>query len=267
MNILGNTIAQLRRERGMTQESLAEAIGVSPQTISKWENAATCPDVLLLPVIADVFGVTVDALFGREPGHIGLKHDEALNAAMEQIRRVVVGCFYQEGQRESFEEQVEGHRQALKDGEWTSVIQSGAGEVIYMREPVGALLLRRPEAGWNSLFADEKSLRLLRLMADDAFRSAMQVILRRRMLTFTLPALAKFAGVEDATHLERCLEESMLFTRKTLAIDEETLCYFELSGGEQRLYLMYASLLYAGEFMRDRNRHHYFVGNADYFTP
>ena len=65
MNIAAS-IARLRRERGMTQEALAEVIGVSPQTISKWENSTTYPDVALLPVLADVFGVSLDALFGRQ---------------------------------------------------------------------------------------------------------------------------------------------------------------------------------------------------------
>ena len=65
MTIIGETIAQLRRERSMTQEALAECMGVTAQTISKWENSTTCPDVMLLPVLADFFGVTVDDLYGR----------------------------------------------------------------------------------------------------------------------------------------------------------------------------------------------------------
>ena len=61
---LGERIAELRREHSMTQENLAEIIGVSAQAISKWENGATMPDILLLPVLADTFSVSIDALFG-----------------------------------------------------------------------------------------------------------------------------------------------------------------------------------------------------------
>ncbi len=61
MNI-GNNIAALRKEKGITQEELANEIGVSPQAVSKWENNSSCPDVSLLTIIADYFGVTVDAL-------------------------------------------------------------------------------------------------------------------------------------------------------------------------------------------------------------
>ena len=59
---LGQRIAALRRQRNLTQEALAEALGVSPPAVSKWENCVTCPDILLLPSLAKLLGVTVDAL-------------------------------------------------------------------------------------------------------------------------------------------------------------------------------------------------------------
>lgn len=65
-NIIGTTIAALRREKGLTQDALAAQLGVSAQAVSKWENGLSCPDILMLPEIAELFGVSVDALFGRE---------------------------------------------------------------------------------------------------------------------------------------------------------------------------------------------------------
>ena len=59
---LGRRIANARKERGMTQDQLAEKMGVSAQAVSKWENDQTCPDVTLLPQLAKLFGVTVDEL-------------------------------------------------------------------------------------------------------------------------------------------------------------------------------------------------------------
>ena len=64
---VGRRVNALRRERGMTQEQLAERLGVSYQAVSKWANGQACPDIALLPVLAGVFGVTVDNLFGLEP--------------------------------------------------------------------------------------------------------------------------------------------------------------------------------------------------------
>ena len=63
---LGNRIAALRKQAGLTQEALAQKLGVTNQAVSKWESDQCCPDVLLLPKIADEFGQSLDALFGRE---------------------------------------------------------------------------------------------------------------------------------------------------------------------------------------------------------
>lgn len=60
---IGTHIKQLRTERGMTQEALAERIGVSFQSVSKWETGTTLPDISLLPEIALLFGISIDSLF------------------------------------------------------------------------------------------------------------------------------------------------------------------------------------------------------------
>ena len=62
---LGKNIALYRKEKGMTQEALAVALGVTNQAVSKWEADACCPDIQLLPRLADLFGISLDALFGR----------------------------------------------------------------------------------------------------------------------------------------------------------------------------------------------------------
>ena len=59
---LGKRIAALRKEKELKQDTLAEALGVSPQAVSKWENDQTCPDISLLPRLAELLGVSVDEL-------------------------------------------------------------------------------------------------------------------------------------------------------------------------------------------------------------
>ena len=63
---LCKNIAALRKGAGLTQEALASQLGLTYQAISKWENGLSCPDVQLLPQIADIFNVSIDARFGRE---------------------------------------------------------------------------------------------------------------------------------------------------------------------------------------------------------
>ncbi len=267
MTSIGETIARLRRERSMTQEALAESIGVSAQTISKWENSATCPDVMLLPVLADFFGVTVDDLYGRTTGEKRLRREEALEAAMEQIRRIIVRCFYGGDSKADVDKLAEDLHTSLKDGNSRSVVQSSNGSVIYIREPIGTMAIKRPEQGWNSLFTNASNQRILQILSDGDFRKAMAVILKKRMLTFTMPALCKMAGVEDAARLEKMIKESCLFAYKTLAIDESTLTYYELTQAEQKMYLLFAAMLFAQEYAEYVSCHCYFSGDSNYFTP
>ena len=60
---IGTKIKQLRVKSGLTQEQLANKIGVTPQSISKWETEATMPDITMLPLISTEFGITIDELF------------------------------------------------------------------------------------------------------------------------------------------------------------------------------------------------------------
>ena len=61
---INENIAFLRKQRKMTQESLANALGVTNQAVSKWESNQCCPDIQLLPEIAKLFNVSVDELMG-----------------------------------------------------------------------------------------------------------------------------------------------------------------------------------------------------------
>lgn len=63
---LGKRIMAHRKRLGLTQDQLAEKLGVTAQAVSKWENDQSCPDITMLPKLAEIFGVTTDALLGRE---------------------------------------------------------------------------------------------------------------------------------------------------------------------------------------------------------
>ncbi len=60
---IGKNIKALRKARNLTQEQLAESIGVSFQAVSKWENNIALPDITFVPVLAGFFNVTTDELF------------------------------------------------------------------------------------------------------------------------------------------------------------------------------------------------------------
>ncbi len=61
---LGKRIAGNRKRLELTQERLAEQLGVTAQAVSKWENDLSCPDIAMLPKLAEIFGITTDELLG-----------------------------------------------------------------------------------------------------------------------------------------------------------------------------------------------------------
>ena len=68
---LGKRIMEQRKKLGLTQDQLAEKLGVTAQAVSKWENDQSCPDITSLPKLAEIFGITTDALLGvsSQPVH------------------------------------------------------------------------------------------------------------------------------------------------------------------------------------------------------
>lgn len=66
----GQRIAALRKAKNMTQEALAQKLGVTNQAVSKWESDQCCPDIMQLPGLADIFEISMDELFGREAPQI-----------------------------------------------------------------------------------------------------------------------------------------------------------------------------------------------------
>ncbi len=74
----GEIIRKYRRERDLTQDELAQDIGISSQSVSKWERGDGYPDIMLLPVIARYFGVTIDELLGND------KTDEIIDGYVKE---------------------------------------------------------------------------------------------------------------------------------------------------------------------------------------
>ncbi len=73
---IGKKLYELRKQSGFTQDYVADKLGVSSQAVSKWENDLSCPDIMLLPQIAELYGITVDELFKSNEVQSNVKYEK-----------------------------------------------------------------------------------------------------------------------------------------------------------------------------------------------
>lgn len=73
---IGKKLYDLRKQSGFTQDYVAEKLGVSAQAVSKWENDIACPDIMTLPKIAELYGITIDELFKNEEVQSNVKYEK-----------------------------------------------------------------------------------------------------------------------------------------------------------------------------------------------
>ena len=78
---LGYNIREFRRRNKITQETVADALGVTSQAVSRWEAGGSYPDMNLIPSIANFFGVTIDELFGYHN-----ERESRIDALVSQIQ-------------------------------------------------------------------------------------------------------------------------------------------------------------------------------------
>ena len=87
-NTFGSMVAELRKEKGMTQADLAEKMGITDKAVSKWERYLSYPDIALIPRLAEILGVSVDELLSlkRPDGEKGkAKTEEYVTLALNSI--------------------------------------------------------------------------------------------------------------------------------------------------------------------------------------
>jgi len=86
MSAIHERISMHRKAAGLTQEQLGAKLGISGQAVSKWEKGDSLPDILLLPELCDIFGITTDDLLRDQPREVvnsEAKVDDDLRRALE----------------------------------------------------------------------------------------------------------------------------------------------------------------------------------------
>lgn len=192
MKTFGEKIAELRRERGLTQENLAGIIGISSQAISKWENNATMPDIMFLPIIADTLGVTIDELFGirhkvqKKP--IGC--EETPMAVYEQM----LNTMWKSEDNDDFAERAEA--QFSKNPYMHSGLVSSVSGAVYANKDIALAYLPSDEESLK-LLESEEAAELLKVISDKNVRLVLAYQFMNRYNAFTAASVAAKVGISE----------------------------------------------------------------------
>jgi len=249
MRTIGERIAELRKQKGMTQEELASVIGVSAQSVSKWENNTTMPDILLLPVIADIYGVTIDELYGKSsqkkertisPDDLA---DEAYDTLLEIMQRAWNSDRNHSHSSMQTDKAAADTKKYLKENpdSQTVIFSEGTG-AVYVNADIG-LIFKKNAGNMSSLLTDENAAELLAALSDKTFRKIMEYQMKNNAISFTAASAANKCGIapEEAQKALDKLVCYTLTTQKTIDMGDGRIDVYELCGGPKML-LVYAIL-------------------------
>ena len=262
---IGKNIAELRKNNGMTQEQLAEILGVSSQTVSKWENDTTMPDITLLPAIAGCFNITVDELYGgRKPKEKckAIDYDDIpemlYDTVIELTQRgwvdTVEGKDIDE-EKEKMKAYLAGDRQVK-----TATFSNKNGAVIATSE-IG--LLHRGKANADQLTAKGIG-RVLEILSKPAVRQVFAYEAEHMTEYVTAAYVSKKCGLtseEAAEALELLTEIHVNYVKEVMLDEDKPIHMYSLDSGE---FVMFTLMILKIARLMDENRQHYFNYRGSY---
>ena len=211
-SIIGEQIQKYRKELGLTQRELGEALNVSSSAVSQWESGGT-PDVTLLPAIADKLRVSIDALFGRDGTEAldmkkiadnwirSIPEDQLLNEICRlNFDLIQFGCVAIDtpgiGYMKNAEMPDNGKDILMPSVSYTD---SGITDSVFAEDLVFVSVLPEPPAGYAAYFASNDEYReLFKVLAEP---DTLEVILSLAKINgwkcYTVGAVAKHACVSE----------------------------------------------------------------------
>ena len=240
---IGSSIAALRKEKGITQEALADVVGVTGQAVSKWESGGS-PDTPLLPVIADYFGVSIDRLFGRKTqDYKELKKAvaESIGSLPSQEVRLqkvfefcwVMGLAIAAVQNDDTEMSID---EVWKSGKYNGhsqlLLQKGATSLGIDESLRYFLIMPEPENGWSKrLYFKDEYTQLFSLLADTEVLKTLFFLYGRDKKPFTPHLLERKLNLstEQAVDVLDKLESYKLIHLNEVELDDELYTAYEFN--------------------------------------
>jgi transcriptional regulator with XRE-family HTH domain len=263
---IGKNIAELRKQKGVTQDVLAGAVGVSGQAVSKWEVGGY-PDIELLQPIADYFGVSIDRLFGRDTTDFGdieknilallakiPDEGERLRKAFELSWAIEFGCA---GLRSNAPD-INGaysrqYSQVMHDSGFTSLGMSN--DLRYF------LVMPQPEGGWGKVFRYEDAYKkALAIFADEnTLKTIFYLYGRSETKSFTPKLLERNLEIaqDNAKIILENLKGYKLIYTSEIDLDDEVITVYNFNPNPAFIPF----LTFLGELINRPNSWNCYVGN------
>lgn len=262
---IGKNIADLRKSNGMTQEQLAETLGVSSQTVSKWENEVTMPDIMLLPVIAGCFDITVDELYG------GIKtiekrqtidYDDIPEMLYDAVIDLTQRGWVDTVEGKAIETEKEKMKSYLAENRQvkTATFSNKKGAVIATSE-IG--LLHRGKANADQLMYEGIG-RVLEVLSKSAVRRIFAYQMENMTKPITVPYAAKKCDIspdEAALALEMLTEIHVNHLTEVMLDENNSVRMYTLNSDE---CIMYMLMILKTARLIDENKQHYFNYRGSY---
>jgi len=239
---IGVNIAMLRKERGITQETLAESVGVSGQAVSKWESGGS-PDTAMLPIIADYFGVSIDRLYGRKTkDYKSLEHEIAESITMlpnhkTQLDKIYDYCWAM--QRAMFGEvetpALDEMEEISTDGDsgctHSGIVQEDGLTIMGLTKSLRYfLIMPRPADGWaKRLYFKPEYVELFKSLSDENFLKTLFFLYTRKVKPFTPLLLERELNIpveQGAAVLDKLAFYKFVFANE-IDIDNEIRTIYE----------------------------------------
>ena len=239
---LGENIRHYRTKLSLTQESLGEAVGVSPQAVSKWESDASLPDTALLPEIAAALHVSIDALFGIVPGSqrtmlesLYAYHSQTPWDHKTDVQNAWEMTFH--GFMSAMWHYTPENIQELPNQSVQVQWDEGFGQGWYYPESPVFVMMPKPADGWEKALADDEKIRaVFTAMGDgDVWKALLWLITHKPFYQFLFPVLLRDTGIpaESEEKVIAALQTLEMIREKVIVIDgvrEKTYQYYPEHG-------------------------------------
>ncbi len=257
MKTIGTKIAELRKQKGMTQEELGALIGISAQSVSKWENEISMPDITLLPILADLFDITIDALFDKSSALPTTKSEDIPDIAFDRILKTIHTTF----KHDNFDAEFEEYRNEILADNNTATAFYTTDAALFGNQNIG-FIYRKSSLDSVPLLENEEIRALLTVLSDPNNCKMLRYLTETRH-AFVSASAAKKCGIskEEAEAALTAIKAYDLVQDRTVELENETVTFWERNCFHRMLHL-YAILTLA-DFVTKRNDDYYcYKGNS-----